>query len=199
MNLPNGSEPLVLADGTKINPINGEIHVEEVLVSIPNTADIKRDIVSSRKRISDLPAPTGQMNTISVILSYSLFGINDKDISNVLSLEEEQVINIKQSDIYKSLSKQLVKNILESDTNDVRGMFVERSRDAAGIMFNAMDNPEVGLNTKLGIAKDVLDRGGNRAVDIVEHRHKMEGGLTIEYIEKKDDIPIIDITADKEF
>jgi hypothetical protein len=47
-------------------------------------------------------------------------------------------------------------------------------------------------------AKDVLDRAGQRPVDIIEHRHKMEGGLTIEYVDKKDDIPTIDITPDKE-
>jgi hypothetical protein len=57
-----------------------------------------------------------------------------------------------------------------------------------------LENNEVGLGTRLGVAKDVLDRAGHRPADIIEHRHKMEGGLTIEYVEKKDDIPTIDIT-----
>ena len=193
--LPQGTEPLVLADGTRINPINGTvIKEEEVLVEVPNTEQIKREIVASRKRISDLPVPPEQMNTLSVIISYSLFGISDEDISSTLLIPLEQLHAIKGSDEYISLQGQFIKNILESDLSDVRGLFVERSRSAANLMINTLEDNDVGLGTRLGVAKDVLDRAGHRPVDIVEHRHKMEGGLTIEYVEKKDDIPTINVT-----
>jgi hypothetical protein len=190
--LPQGTEPLVLADGTKINPIDGTIVINEVLVEVPNTEQIKREIVASRKRIADLPVPPNQMNTISVILSYSLFGISDGDISNVLAIPLNQIEIIKSSDVYINLQDQFVKNILESDLSDVRGMFVQQSRNAANTMFDLMSSNNEA--TRGVAAKDVLDRAGQRPVDVIEHRHKMEGGLTIEYIEKKDDIPIIDIT-----
>jgi len=192
--LPQGTEPLVLADGTRINPIDGAVIEEEVLVEVPNTEQIKREIVASRKRISDLPVPPGQMNTLSVVISYSLFGISDEDISSALLIPLEQLQTIKSSDEYTNLQGQFIKNILESDLSDVRGLFVERSRSAANLMIDTLDNNEVGLGTRLGVAKDVLDRAGHRPADIIEHRHKMEGGLTIEYVEKKDDIPTIDIT-----
>ena len=192
--LPQGTEPLVLADGTRINPINGLIIEEEVLVEVPNTEQIKREIVASRKRISDLPVPPEQMNTLSVIISYSLFGISDEDISSTLLIPLEQLHAIKSSDEYTNLQGQFIKNILESDLSDVRGLFVERSRSAANLMINTLEDNDVGLGTRLGVAKDVLDRAGHRPVDIVEHRHKMEGGLTIEYVEKKDDIPTINVT-----
>ena len=139
------------------------------------------------------------MNTISVILSYTLFGISDDDISNIISLPIEQVVNIKKLDAYGELQTQFVKNIVESDLSDVRGMFVQQSRGAANVMFSAMNNEENGITTRMTAAKDVLDRAGQRPVDVVEHRHRMEGGLTIEYVEKKDDIPTIDITPNGEF
>ena len=199
--LPQGTEPLVLADGTKINPIDGNVitDISEAVVEVPNTQDLKREITASRKRVSDLPVPPEQMNTISVILSYTLFGISDDDISNVLSLSMEQISNIKKSDAYRELQSQFVKNIVESDLSDVRGMFVQQSRGAAGVMFNAMNNEENGITTRMAAAKDVLDRAGQRPVDVIEHRHKMEGGLIIEYVEKKDDIPTIDVTPNGEF
>ena len=192
--LPQGTEPLVLADGTRINPIDGAVIEEEVLVEVPNTEQIKREIVASRKRISDLPVPPGQMNTLSVVISYSLFGISDEDISSALLIPLEQLQTIKSSDEYTNLQGQFIKNILESDLSDVRRLFVERSRSAANLMIDTLENNEVGLGTRLGVAKDVLDRAGHRPADVIEHRHKMEGGLTIEYVEKKDDIPTIDIT-----
>ena len=58
-------------------------------------------------------------------------------------------------------------------------------------MFDLLDSDSE--STRGVAAKDVLDRAGQRPVDVVEHRHKMEGGLTIEYVEKKDDIPTIDV------
>ena len=192
MPLPLGTEPLILADGTKINPIDGTIHVDDSLVEVPNTAQIKREIVASRKRISDLPVPPSQMNTISVILSYTLFGISDDDISTVLTIPLEQVEYIKSLDAYSELQTQFIKNIVESDLSDVRGLFVQKSRRAADKMFDLMESENEA--TRMVASKDVLDRSGQRPIDVVEHRHRMEGGLTIEYIEKKDDIPTIDVT-----
>jgi hypothetical protein len=188
--LPQGTEPLVLADGTKISPLDGGIVKDEVLVEVPNTRGLQREIVASRKRISDLPVPPKQMNTLSIIISYTLFGINDQDISNTLLIPLEQLESIKSSDVYVTLQAQFVKNIVESDLSDVRGMFVDKSRTAANKMFGLMNSENE--TTTMAAAKDVLDRAGQRPVDVVEHRHRMEGGLTIEYVEKKDDIPTID-------
>jgi hypothetical protein len=196
--LPQGTEPLVLADGTKINPINGKIVSDEPYVKVPNTEELKREITTARMRLSDLPAPPKQMNTISVILSYSLQGISDYDISMILSISEDAVLNIKKTDVYREVQANIIKSITESDLSDVRSLFVQKSRTAAQVMFDVLDDDDVGVLTKMTAAKDVLDRAGQRPVDIIEHRHKMEGGLTIEYVDKKDDIPTIDITPDKE-
>jgi hypothetical protein len=198
MTLVTGSEPLVLADGTKIDPTNGSIINDEILVEVPNTETIKQEIVAARKRINDLPVPPKQMNTLSVIISYSLFGLSDNDIAYLLSIETDELKNIKSSDVYIELQKTLVQNILASDASDVRGMFVQHSKDAASVMFNAMIDQANGVNTRMAAAKDVLDRAGHRPADVVEHKHSLEGGLTIEYIDNKNEIPVIDVTP-KEF
>ena len=196
--LPNGSEPLILADGTKINPIDGSVVPNEILVEVPNSTTMQREVVAARKRISDLPVPPHQMNTLSVILSYTMFGIDDEDISHCISVPADQIISIKQSDVYLDLQAQFIKTIAESDLSDVRSMFVQQSRNAANVMFSALD-PEMGIGTRMSAAKDILDRAGQRPVDVVEHRHKMEGGLTIEYVVKDENkaIPTIDITPDE--
>jgi hypothetical protein len=199
VSLPLGTEPLVLADGTKINPMDGGLVSDEVFVKVPNTQELKREIVASRMRVSDLPVPPKQMNTLSVILSYSLQGINDFDIANIISVDIDKLHTIKKSDPYIELQSTIIKNITESDLSDVRGMFVQKSRNAAQVMFDVIDDADIGVGTKMVAAKDILDRAGQRPVDVVEHRHKMEGGLVIEYVEKKDDLPTIDITPNGEF
>jgi hypothetical protein len=195
--LPIGTEPLVLADGTKISPIDGTIVTDDIMVEVPNTEQLKREIVASRKKLTDLPLPPVQMNTLSVILSYTLQGISDYDICVVININETQLDNIKSSEAYKQLQDTIVKSIMESDLADVRSMFVDKSRVAAQKVFSLMDSESESM--RMAASKDVLDRAGQRPADIIEHRHRIDGGLTIEYVEKKDNVPIIDITPNGDF
>jgi hypothetical protein len=195
--LPQGSEPLVLADGTKINPVDGTILVDEPFVEVPNTEAIQREIVASRMMISDLPLPPKQMNTLSVILTYSLQGISDYDIAVLLFVDEQRIKLIKESDPYRELQTIIIKNITENDLSNVRGLFVQHSRNAANVMFDVLNDDDVTVTTKMIAAKDVLDRAGHRPADVIEHRIRMEGGLTIEYVDKKDDLPHIDIIPEE--
>ena len=197
MPLPIGTEPLVLADGTKINPLDGKILKDDILVEVPNTREIQRDIVAARKRIADLPLPPEQMNTLSLVMAYSVFGLSDKDISSVLSLSEDQVHNIKMNNVYNELQQNLVQSIIHSDATEVRDLFVLNSKTSAHLFIDTVKDPEMGIGTRLSAANNILDRAGHRPADIVEHRHKVEGGLRIEYVKKEEqDIPTIDITPE---
>ena len=197
MPLPIGTEPLVLADGTKINPLDGKILKDDILVEVPNTREIQRDIVAARKRIADLPLPTEQMNTLSLVMAYSVFGLSDKDIGNVLSLPQEQIHNIKMNNVYNELQQNLVQSIIHSDTTEVRDLFVLNSKTSAQLFVDTVNDSEMGIGTRLSAANNILDRAGHRPADIVEHRHKVEGGLRIEYVKKEEqDIPTIDVTPE---
>jgi hypothetical protein len=197
MPLPIGTEPLVLADGTKINPLDGKILKDDILVEVPNTREIQRDIVAARKRIADLPLPPEQMNTLSLVMAYTVFGLSDKDIGSVLSLSGDQVHNIKMNDVYNELQRNLVQSIIHSDAAEVRDLFVLNSKTSAQLFIDTVRDPEMGIGTRLSAANNILDRAGHRPADIVEHRHKVEGGLRIEYVKKEEqDIPTIDVTPE---
>jgi len=197
MPLPIGTEPLVLADGTKINPLDGKILKDDILVEVPNTREIQRDIVAARKRIADLPLPPEQMNTLSLVMAYTVFGLSDKDIASVLSISENQVHNIKMNNVYNELQQNLVQSIIHSDATEVRDLFVLNSKTSAQLFIDTVRDPEMGIGTRLSAANNILDRAGHRPADIVEHRHKVEGGLRIEYVKKEEqDIPTIDVTPE---
>ena len=194
--LPTGIEPLILKDGTKINPLSGAVlkDVEETVVEVPNNEAIQREMVIARRRIHELPVPPKQMNAISIILCYTLFGVSEEDISSILSIPIEQIRAIKMHDAYNDLQQALVKNVIESDLDHVRGMFVQQSVSAANVMTGLLTSESE--STQMAAAKDVLDRSGPRPADVVEHRVKMEGGLRIEYVNKREEIPTIDADAD---
>jgi hypothetical protein len=198
--LNNQTDPLILADGTVINPVDGSVVLddESILVEVPNTEQIQRELVIARTRIIDLPVPPQQMNSLSVIIGYTLFGVTDKDIATLLHIDMEQLTRIKESESYSKVYDGILDNIVQSDMNNVRDMFAQNSINAAGKMKRLLDSESEAI--QLNAAKDILDRAGHRPVDVVEHKHKMEGGLVIEFIERRDDdIPTIDITPKGDF
>jgi hypothetical protein len=191
--LATGFESLVLADGTVINPDNGAIVREQpITVEVPNNEEIQREIVVARTRIAELPAPSEQMNTISVILCYTMYGVSNDDIATLVKLPVESVQRVKMSDVYKEVQTSFINNIIASDKSEVRDMFVEQSKHAATRMTTLMSSDSEAI--QMSAAKDILDRAGQRPVDVVEHRHKVEGGLTIEYKKQETDFPTIDVT-----
>ena len=195
MTLATGVESLTLADGTVINPTDGTIIPDDKddLVEIPSVQQIQRDYVMAQRRLSDLPVPPNKMNTISMILCYSLMGINDSDIGTVLGLREEQVGRIRMSDSFREIREDVIHNIIESDLESVRSMISQAGVLAASRMVEGLNSTNEA--TRIHSAKDLLDRGGHRPVDVGEHKHQVEGGLRIEYVTKEEnDIPTIDIT-----
>lgn len=195
--LPIGTEPLVLADGTKVNPIDGTILLaqEEDFVEVPNYADVQQELVIKRKRISELPLPPKEMNAISVIIGYTLFGVTDEDIGVILAIDEEQIQRIKLSDNYQELLDTFTKNIVDNDSDNVRNLFAQQSVLAAQKITSMIHSPSP--TVAMSAARDVLDRAGHRPADVVNHKHTMEGGLTIRHIKpSSEDKLVIDITPD---
>lgn len=194
MSLPDAGEPLKLADGSLVYPNGKVVRPKATLVEVPTAEEAKRTVVAARRRIADLPAVPKAMNAISVVLCYTLFGLADEDIAIASGLSIDQIGQIKMLDAYETLQQELLQQIMQSDISDVRSMFVEHSKTAAKKIIEIARSDEGAL--ALSAAKDILDRAGHRPADVVEHRHKMEGGLTITVVKKDNDAPTIDLTPE---
>lgn len=201
MTLPTGVEPLILADGTKINPIDGGVVStdEDEYVEVPNYEDTQRELVIARQRLTDLPVPPQQMNLISIVIGYTLMGVTDEDIASVLQISESQIERIKQSDVFAEIKNKMVENITQSDVDHVRGMFTQASVIAAQKITSLINHKSPGVS--MAAAKDILDRAGQRPVDVVHHKHSMEGGLVIKHVKRyeEEEHPTITLDADGEF
>jgi hypothetical protein len=187
--------PLVLADGTKINPATGGVIKDRKysdFVEIPAAKDAIAAVSKARRSVAELPVPGQQMNALSLILFYTMFGLSEGDIALQLgSVSVPQIKKIKQLPEYTQLSQDILKSVLEHEAQDVRTHITKHAMGAAQKVIDTMEE-----DGALGFAaaKDILDRAGHRPADVVEHKHKMEGGLRIEYIEKSDKeaFPVID-------
>lgn len=191
--------PLKLADGRSVDTSNGRL-IRDDLVVVPSCAQVLQTAQTKvARKLIDLPATPKQMNVVSVVVSYSLFGLTDNDIATAVGLSETQVGQIKMSDAYTRMYNAVIDSIVEHDRDNVRTLIQRGSINAANRMISLVndENPQI----QLAASKDVLDRSGHRPADVVEHRHMVEGGLTIEYVRRDEDnaIPTIDVVGEELF
>jgi len=188
------NDPLILADGTQISSQSGKpiVDEQETYVEVPNYADTQRQIVAARTRVADFPLPPSQMTSIGIILFYSMLGVSDDEISSLTGLKHDQIGKMRISDSYTEIQKQFLDSIVNNDMQDVRTLFVQGSRSAANRMVGLMNSESESI--QIAAAKDILDRAGQRPVDVIEHRHRMENSLRIEIVKKDslEDIPVIE-------
>lgn len=206
MSLPSGHEPLRLADGSLVYPggqivgvgvdMSGSTAVGSAptgFVEVPTHREAQKVVTTTRRKLSDLPEVPKTMNAVSVVLSYTLFGLDDEEIAIATNLTTEQVGRIRMSDPFSQMHDTVVRTIIDSETDVVRDLLAKNARHAASAMVEALQAGNRG--DRMAAARDILDRSGHRPADIVEHRHKVDGGLVIEYVKRSDDksAPTIDM------
>ena len=145
-----------------------------------------------QRRLIDLPLPPQKMNGISIILTYKMIGLTDNEIATATGLTMDQVGQIIVSDAFGELRQMVLENIHAMDADTIRTAMKENATmgvQRIGQLINSEDEA-----IALSASKDALDRDGYRPADVVEHRHKMEGGLVIEVIRRdhSQTAPVID-------
>jgi hypothetical protein len=200
MNIAAAHDPLVLADGTQIDPSTGKpIRTEgNRFIEVPSPSTAQQLVVRARRSVNELPMPPQQMNGVALVAFYTLFGLNDTDIAIALDgkLTEEQVGNIRKLSVYTDFMTNAKANLLESAQEQVRELLATHAHAAAKTIIDHAGSENDVLSFKA--SQDILDRAGHRPVDVVEHRHKMEDALHI-VIERKDSndaAPMIDVTPE---
>lgn len=192
-------EPLILADGTRIDPTTGKAIKEKKekqgFTIIPNASEAQAIVAKTRRSIADLPMPSNQMNALSLVMFYKMYGLSNNDVAITVGISLEQVKNIQALEQYKNLFADIQKSVLEHEADDIREFFKQNAKGAASKIVEIAQEDEGVLGFKA--SQDILDRAGHRPADVVEHRHTMENSLRIEYIDKKAtavDIPTIETT-----
>lgn len=196
MALAKNDEPLILADGTRIDPSTGKPERNRRVVEVPRYSDAVKQVTATRRKLADLPAPPKEMNALSLVCSYSIMGLSDHDIALALGLTVDQVGRIRMNDAYKQVHETIVSSIVDQDAQDVRALIAAHSRNAVATVVDKLESGNDAV--ALSAANSILDRAGHRPADIVEHRHRMEGGLVIEIVEKSNESAPPEIDVDFE-
>lgn len=184
------AEPtFTLADGTVINAITGRPVRQVNMVEIPTARQAVAEVERVRKRVHELPDVPEKMNAVALVALYYMFGLNEQDIAHVSGLTENQVVNIKMTAAFSELIDVAQSNVMSQDGANVRNLINQHAVTAATKISSLIHSEDE--KVAMVASKDVLDRSGHRPADVVEHRHSVEGGLTIEYIKKGGDEAVV--------
>lgn len=167
-------DTIQLADGRVI-----DLTGKEVGAAISRIRPSLEKITTNRVA-ADLPLPTKQMHSLALVAAYQIWGLRAQDIADVMAIDVERIQAIQGEDIYKSFLQQLIRSVLDSELDDLRDQIASKARAAIEKVSQLLDE-DGDPKTTLNAAKDILDRAQLRPVDVVEHRHRMEGSLKIVY------------------
>jgi hypothetical protein len=125
-----------------------------------------------------------------------MFGLDDEEIAIATGLSVAQIGKMKMTDPYKQMYDGIVRTVMDNETDVVRELLAKHAKGAAMVMVEALDAGT--RSDRMAAAKDILDRSGHRPSDVVEHRHRMDGGLVIEIVRKDSNpiSPVIDMEVD---
>lgn len=182
--LADALDPLVLADGTKIDPSSGKVVREKKssFVEIPSASQAIAIIAKTKRNVAELPLPPQKMNAVSLVLFYSMWGLAENDIAITVNITRDQVNNIKKLPEYLAMSQDIQRSILQHETNEVRDIFQKHARGAAEKIVEIAADADADSVLGFKAAQDILDRAGHRPADVVLHKHGLDDSLKIVYI-----------------
>lgn len=137
-----------------------------------------------RRDISELPAKPKVMLHVALVLTFSLMGLSDDDIALMCGTTTEQVERVRAQEAYKQSLNEIIAAAKEHGSDTVSQQLQEMVPDALTAMRGALASDSEWI--KVAAAKDVLDRSGYSPKQTVEHKHTVDGGLRIEYVDKTD-------------
>lgn len=189
-------EPLMLADGTLLHA-DGSIkrpqRVRPGVIEVPSNTEAQKIVARTRRTLADLPSSPKASTPIAAVLSFVLFGMDNTDIAIATGLSEQQVATIRMSDAFEQMYDTIVASMIESEADNVRGMFVAASRAAAVKVVELMESEDD--KVKLNAANSLLDRAGHRPADVLQIKSVSDNVLRIEVVEKTKS-NTIDVTLD---
>ena len=154
-----------------------------------------------RRGLVDLPADTKAITTCGVVWLYFTLGINDAEIADATGLKLSQVDMLKGLQLFTQIDQLIKDNIAAIHADDVQKRIDNMSGKMLDGLEDILEDEDTKPATRARVLMNMLDRGGFSAKQVMEHRHSLEGGLTIRHIREvaqPKHMPTIDITPVKD-
>src|SRR5262245_28529071 len=135
-----------------------------------------------RRALVDLPAEPRAVTTAGVVWLYYTLGIVDAEIAEATGLKLQQVEMIKRMQLFEQLDALLKEGLARMAHEDVQQRIDNLTGSALDGLEDLLEDEDTKPATRARILMNMLDRGGFAPKQVLEHKHSLEGGLTIRHI-----------------
>jgi len=143
-----------------------------------------------KRTLADIDVDFNHMNVVMLVASYTLWGLDVFAISQLLRIDRDVVEQIRDTDLYTKTRDELVEALRYAEEATVHGYIQSKAQAAAQVIVTSLASKKE--EHRISAAKDLLDRGGFRPADRVEHSVRFEDELRIRYVSDPK-IPTIDL------
>lgn len=158
--LPQQSDELILPDGTVIKA-DGSRKLDPTVgtaVEVENAANAVALVTKMKRNLGDLPDVPANMNGVACVLTYTSIGLSDADIATALSTTEDNIVKLKESDLYKQIEGMFDERIFDDEMRTARHLLSKHSANAAQKIISLVNAPSGDL--ALAASRDVLRISG---------------------------------------
>jgi hypothetical protein len=188
--MPKPGDPLVLADGRVVTP---DQHSEAF--DPDDKSDLRANVEpheyrpTTRRSLKDFPSTPSMLNAISVVFAYTLYGLSNIEICNVLNLTAEQLDNIRLHRGYAELFTSIMNEFINANSEMLQSRIAAYSHSAVSRVGYLIDNAKK-EEIQLSASKDLLDRAGARPQDLANQQAATMDGLRISIIKNDRDTTV---------
>lgn len=154
--LPPPGDPYVTAIGEVIRPDRRpeQVEVEDAVV---RPAEFRP---ARRCNLGDLPGPPTMMNGLAAVFMYTVMGVGDREIADVLGLNSaDRVRQVRESEAYSECFNAIADAFVSSNSELLASRVQAFAHDALTKVKTLSDNGKK-EETQLRASQDLLNRAG---------------------------------------
>jgi hypothetical protein len=148
-------------------------------------------VSNTHRKLAELPALPKQLNSYAAILVYTASGLSDAEISVATKFTVEQITLLRAQPAYSQLEQFIIETVKQEAATEVKSILLNGEVKAATRVVELIDSEDD--KVALAASKDLLDRGGHKAAEKLDIRADMLNTFRIEVVDKRGNVPTIDM------
>lgn len=136
-----------------------------------------------RRTVNELPAPPNVMNGVGAVFAYTVLGVGDREICDVLKINTKQLKELRAHTAYGEFFDAVANEFISANSDLIVARLAAYSHDALTTVADVAFNPNAKSETRLKAADSLLDRGGFAAKENILRGSAGKNDLRIVIVE----------------
>jgi len=188
--LPKPGDPLVMADGRVLKPES----LSDLGLMDPVAIDVEpKDFRAlTTRNMEDLAGDQRMVVACCAVLTMTMLGISDREILDVLRVDSERLLSIREHEVYTDCFNACYKELINANSASLQARIASYAHGAltnvAKIAATAKRD-----DVRLTANRDILDRAGTKAADQADREKGRTTSLRIAVLKGDTTIEINDL------